>query len=119
MALADWNQDGRPDLMVTRINERVLALANRGEGQSVAVSLKGAPGNPDAVGARITARFSDGSVQASEVYAGSGYLSQAEPLAFFGYRFDNPPIGFEVTWPNGERTEHPFAVGLPRFVITR
>lgn len=119
VALADWNSDGRPDLLVTRINEPVLALANRGEGKSVAVSLIGSRGNRDAVGARIKARFKDGSVRAAEVYAGSGYLSQAESLCFFGYPFENPPISFEVTWPNGAQTEHPFAVGLSRFVIRR
>ena len=71
------------------------------------------------MGARIKARFKDGSVRAAEVYAGSGYLSQAESLCFFGYPFENPPISFEVTWPNGAQTEHPFAVGLSRFVIKR
>ena len=121
VALGDWNHDGRPGLVVTRVNENVLALANRGnpDGHYFTVKLTGERGNPDAIGARITVRFKDGTAQASELSAGSGYLSQSEPLAFFGYPAGNPPATIDVTWPDGTRTTHPFQAGTPRITLQK
>jgi hypothetical protein len=120
-ALTDWNLDGWPDLLVTRINENVLALTHRGSasGGSFSVALAGPAGNPGAVGARITACFQDGSVEAAEIYAGSGYLSQSEPVVFFGYAPTNPPVSIDVNWPDGSESSHPFVRGVPRMVLAQ
>ena len=121
MALADLNGDGSPDLIVTRINENVLALVNRGApgGHSFTVKLNGVTGNPDAIGARIVVRFKNGNAQAAELAAGSGYLSQSEPLAFFGYTSSNPPQSIEIVWPDGSRTSHPFKSGAVHVVLQK
>ena len=60
------------------------------------------PGNPTAVGARITVELADGSTQTSEVYAGSGYYSQSTAACFFGYPEANPPRHIRVRWPSGD-----------------
>ena len=119
VAVGDWNRDGRPDLVVTRINENALAYVNRSNpaGHSFAVKLAGALGNPDAIGAKITVHFKNGTVQAAELYAGSGYLSQSEPLAFFSYVTGNAPATIDVTWPDGKQTTHPFKAGAPRLEL--
>jgi len=111
----DVNQDGRPDLLVTRTNQNAVLFVNRGTpaGQSFAIKLTGAAGNPDAIGARLLVRFKDGTAQAAELAAGSGYLSQSEPLAFFGYASGNEPVNVEVTWPGGKKTTHPLQAGAP------
>jgi predicted Zn-dependent protease len=57
-----------------------------------------------AVGARITVELADGSAQASEVYAGSGYYSQSTAACFFGYPDSNPPKHIRVRWPSGVTT---------------
>ena len=120
LAVGDWNLDGRPDLVVTRINENVLALANHGtEGHAFSVKLTGASGNPDAIGARISFHSPDGRAQAAELYAGSGYLSQSEPLAFFSYVNGQAPATIEVTWPDGTKTSHPFTAGVPRLTFAK
>lgn len=121
VALADWDGDGRPGLVITRTNEAVLALAPReaSNGRAFAVKLTGEPGNPDAIGARITVVFRDGTIQAAELAAGSGYLSQSEPLAFFSYAADNAPTAVKVTWPDGTPATYPFKPGVPRFVLTK
>jgi hypothetical protein len=121
VALGDWNQDGRPGLVITRINENALAFTNRGkpDGRSFAIALTGEPGNPNAIGSRITVHFKDGTAQAFEIYAGSGYLSQSEPLAFFSFAAGNLPVTIDVIWPDGTRTSHPFPAGTPRIVLQK
>ena len=120
VALSDWNHDGWPDLMVTRINENALALGNHhSSGHSFAVRLKGSAGNPDAIGAKISVHFKNGTLQANELYAGSGYLSQSEPLAFFGYATGNDPVTIDVIWPDGSRTTHPFQPGVPQIQLQK
>jgi len=108
-----------PDLVITRINDNVLALVNRGTpgGHSFAVKLTGAVGNPDAIGACIVVHYKSGTAQAAELAAGSGYLSQSEPVAFFGYAPGNPPVSIDVAWPDGKRTTHAFVAGTPRIVL--
>jgi len=117
----DLNRDGRPDLVLTRTNEPALVLLDRATtGRSFSVRLKNpAPGNPDAIGARVTVRLRDGSVQSREMYAGSGYLAQSEPLAFFSATDANPPVSVEVAWPDGSRSSQPIDAGSNRMVLTR
>ena len=121
VAVGDWNQDGWPDFLLTRVNQNAMAFTTRPNpaGHSFAVKLVGATGNPDAIGARVTVHYKNGAVQAAELYAGSGYLAQAEPLAFFGYTTANAPESIEVTWPDGTRTTHPFQPGVPRLVLRK
>jgi len=119
VAVGDWNEDGWPDFVVTRINQNAMAFTTRANpaGHSFAVKLAGPIGNPDAIGARITVHYRNGRAQAAELAAGSGYLAQSEPLAFFGYATTNPPVSIDVTWPDGTRTTHPFAPGSTRLVL--
>jgi enediyne biosynthesis protein E4 len=106
----DFDNNGWPDFFVTRNNGRSLALANTGrsERNSFAVNLRGTPGNPTAVGARVTIEMSDGTTQSAEVTAGSGYLSQSSPSLFFGYTSSHPPRSIHVRWPGGRTSSHPW-----------
>lgn len=92
---------------------------NRGTatGHSFAGKLTGTAGNPDAIGAHLTVHFKDGTAQAAELAAGSGHLSQSEPLAFFGYATGNEPVTIDVTWPDGKQTTHPFKAGTPKLEL--
>ena len=121
VALGDWDHDGRPGLVITRTNEAVLALTPReaANGRAFAVKLTGAPGNADAIGARVTVQFKDGTAQVTELQAGSGYLAQSEPLAFFSYAAGNTPTAINVTWPDGTQTTHAFQAGAKRLVLTK
>lgn len=121
LAVADWNRDGWPDFVLTRIDQGVLAYTHRLKptGHSFAVKLTGDAGNRDAIGARITVRFRNGSAQATELYAGAGYLSQSEPLAFFTYAARNEPRAIDVVWPDGVKTTHPFDANVSRVVLKK
>ncbi|MEI6106116.1 MAG: FG-GAP-like repeat-containing protein [Opitutae bacterium] len=119
VAVGDLNADGRPDFLLTRTNENVVAYVSRSDpaGHAFAIKLKGSVGNADAIGARITVQFKDGKRQATELYAGSGYLSQSAPMAFFNFVAGNPPERIEVTWPDGKKTTHAYQAGVTPLVL--
>jgi len=108
LAVIDLDGDGWPDFVVTRNNSSSLAFRNNGIAgrNSVRVLLRGLPGNPTAVGARITLEHADGSSQMCEVHAGSGYYSQSSAASFFGWSENNPPRLIRVRWPSGTETRH-------------
>jgi hypothetical protein len=106
LAVVDLDQDGWPDFLITRNNSSTLAFRNHGVPgrHALRVLLRGPPGNPTAVGARVTVELADGSTQMSEVCAGSGYYSQSSAACFFGYPDANPPRQLRVRWPSGHLT---------------
>jgi hypothetical protein len=108
LVIIDFNHDGWPDFVVSRNNDTTLAFRNRGvDGrQSRRITLRGAAGNPAAIGARITVELAKGGTQTSEVAAGSGYYSQSTASVFFGFPTDNPPRQITVRWPDGKVTRH-------------
>ena len=109
----DLDGNGWPDLLVSRNNATTLAFRNRGipGHQALRVTLKGKPGNPTAIGARISVELVDGAVQTGEVFAGSGFTSQSGAACFFGYSEATPPTRIRIRWPDGQSTTHPFAAG--------
>ena len=109
LAVLDLDNDGWPDFLVSRNGDATLAFRNRGvtDRHCTRVTLEGRPGNPQAVGARITADYADGTAQVSEVCAGSGYYSQSTAALFFGSTDRNPLRRIHVRWPSGATTTSP------------
>ena len=117
LVVLDLDDNGWPDFFVSRNNSPTLAYRNQAVANrhSLRISLRGPPGNPTAIGARITVRYADGSTRISEIYAGSSYYSQSSPDCFFGSTGANAPQHIQVRWPAGTVTEH--AVGSSSGVI--
>jgi enediyne biosynthesis protein E4 len=118
LAVVDLDGDGWPDFLVTRNNSSALAFRNHGvPGRSpLRVILRGPPGNPTAVGARVTLTLKGGQTQTSEVYAGSGYYSQSSSACFFGSPLSNPPQSVQVRWPDGSSSN--FAISPSSTTLT-
>ena len=118
LAVTDLNQDGWPDAFVTRSNDRPLTFLNRGRPgrHSFGVALRGVPGNPAAVGARLTLQLSDGSTQTAGISAGSGYLTQSGATLFFGYPDSTPPQRLRIRWPDGRETTREFTASPPKLL---
>ena len=108
LAVFDFDGNGWPDFFIARNNSATLAFRNGAVPgrRSLRVALHGAAGNPTAIGARVTLELSDDSTQTSEVYAGSGYMSQSTAACFFGWPEANPPRKIHVRWPSGATTDH-------------
>jgi hypothetical protein len=101
-ALADYDRDGRVDLVVTQNGNATKLYHNVGAKPGLLVRLRGPPGNPTGVGATI--RLGNGSRlgPAREIHAGSGYWSAdgaAQVMAL-----PDEPTQIWVRWPGGKIT---------------
>jgi len=103
LAVADINHDGWPDFIVSRNNDTPLVFLNRGipGRKSRRIHLESSPDKNTVVGARVTARYADGTTETREVTTTSSYYSQSSPDLFFGERDANPLSSLIVSWPNG------------------
>jgi hypothetical protein len=116
---ADLNGDGWPDFVVGVNDGPVHAFVNRGnaEARPVRVQLQGCAGNPAAIGAKVTVRLDNGSMQTAEVYAGSSYLGQSTSTLSFGLPRGAALHRIDVRWPDGSTSQHrpdlPRDTGMP------
>lgn len=111
LATTDIDQDGRADFLITRNDNSLLAYRNdvayeESKTRPLSVRLVGDDGNPTAIGAKIVLQREDGSRVAAEIYAGSGYLAQSSPEAFFASTLANPVVEILVRWPDGQESRH-------------
>ena len=120
LAVADINQDGWPDFLVSRNGASTLAFRNNGVPgrHSIHVELRGPKGNPSAIGARVTLECADGSMQAAEICAGSGYYSQSSSSCFFGWGGSRRPRRLTARWPSGAASEALVTPGASSVVMT-
>ena len=101
-ALADFNADGRVDLVVSQ-NANVTKLYRNERGKpGLRVRLLGTAGNPHAFGASIRLVYRDRRGPAREIHAGSGYWSQDGPIQVLGMW--QQPTAVWVRWPGGRET---------------
>jgi hypothetical protein len=137
LTVCDADGDGRPELVASRNGERLLFFAparpSRAERAALCIRLRGRPGNPTCVGARVTLELPDGLGEpgqlgelggrvglgarggrrhALEVYAGSGYLSQSTAALFFGRGSEREPLTVRVRWPDGRESSHEAPPGV-------
>ncbi|MBC8029059.1 MAG: CRTAC1 family protein [Pyrinomonadaceae bacterium] len=102
VAVADFNRDGRLDLVMNNNNETpVLYLNNlRKSGNALELKLVGTQSNHDAIGAyvRLTA---GGKTMTRQVEAGSGYASQMMLPVHFGLGKAEQVDTIEIRWPSG------------------
>jgi hypothetical protein len=120
LVVLDLDGSGWPGFLVARNNATTLAFRNNADpgNRPLRVVLRGPPGNPTAIGARITVSFRDGSTEMQEVYAGSGYYSQSTAACFFGFPTSNPPTNIRVRWPGGPESERTIADAPPTLELT-
>ena len=108
-ALADYDRDGRVDLVVSQNGAATKLYHNLGARPGLLVRLAGSPQNRWGIGAAIQLLYADHAGPARELHAGSGYRSQDSPVPVLG--FDGQARAVRVTWPGGETTESPLPAG--------
>ncbi|WP_420460009.1 FG-GAP-like repeat-containing protein [Neolewinella sp.] len=106
-AYADLDNDGDLDLVVNNVNERVGVYRNNSAAPSRMVRLRGAQaGNPDAIGAILTARDTSGQVvTTTELHPMRGFESTVDK------RIHVPAVAATaaISWPDGTRETYPLA----------
>jgi hypothetical protein len=98
-ATMDLDADARPDILIAQNDAPVATLRNQSPRSSLALRLVNERGTP-AIGARLTIHFADGRTIASELCAGSGYLSQSAAEIYVGLA-GAEPVRTEIHWPSG------------------
>jgi enediyne biosynthesis protein E4 len=102
-AFADFDNDGRVDVVVTALNEpaRLYRNVTEGAGHWLAVHLVGTRSNRDAIGAELQASLPDGTQFYNQVSTSVGYASSSEPLTRFGLGTQTRVSVLRVFWPSG------------------
>lgn len=108
-AVADYDADGRPDLVVTQNGAATRLFRNRGGRPGLRVRLAGPAGNPEGIGAVVRVRSAQGLGPAREIHGGSGYWSQDSPVPVLALPAD--PVALEVLWPGGRTRSVPIPPG--------
>ncbi|MEK6302941.1 MAG: VCBS repeat-containing protein [Acidobacteriota bacterium] len=101
-ALADFDRDGRVDLVVAQNGAATKLFRNIRAKPGLRVRLSHAEGNIDGVGATIRLVFGARVGPAREIHAGSGYWSQDSAVQVMGT--PEPPTQVWVRWPGGKQT---------------
>ena len=108
-AAADFDGDGRTDLVVTQNGSETRLFRNANARPGLRVRLNGTPGNPSAVGAQVRLVSGGHAGPVREIHAGSGYWSQDSAVAVLASRAK--PESLQVRWPGGKMTKHPLPDG--------
>ena len=102
--MADYDDDGDPDILFVNLNDRPALLRNeggRGHGW-IGLELAAGAGDPEATGARVEL-WSGGSRQLREVQRGYGFQSSHDLRLLFGLGDAAKADSLVVFWPSGSR----------------
>jgi hypothetical protein len=103
LAIADLDDDGDHDFVVSHNNDPVSVVKNETElsGSWLGMCLVGRRGNRDAVGARLQLDTSDGRSQFRTVIGGGSYLSHSDLRPLWCIPIGTTAIRVRIAWPSG------------------
>jgi hypothetical protein len=102
-AVADFDNDGKPDLVVTQNGSATRLYHNNiAATPSLRLRITGPPENRDGIGCIIRIKNEDRFGPAHEIRAGSGYWSQDSSVIVLPLpQVDSKPNELQVIWPGG------------------
>jgi enediyne biosynthesis protein E4 len=101
-AVLDFDNDGRLDILITGLADRVFLLRNRCPlpHHWLKLQLEGTRSNRNGYGALITVKAGDKALH-SEAMCPTGFLMQGDPRVHFGLGKNAKVDRLEIRWPSG------------------
>jgi hypothetical protein len=119
LAVADFDDDGKLDLLISSLDAPPSLLHNEGDtGSWLTVVAEGAKGETNPIGATISVRAS-GRTQLRDVAAGDSFLGTHDPRAHFGLGSAETVDEVVVRWPDGSRTVRRHVPARQRLVVKK
>lgn len=102
-AFADFDNDGRVDVVVTALDgpARLFRNVTPGSGHWLGLKLTGTRSNRDGIGAVVRVELASGKILYNHGTTSVGYASSSEPLVRFGMGADKIARRIEIRWPSG------------------
>jgi enediyne biosynthesis protein E4 len=102
-AVADLNDDGFMDIVVTSLNEKPRILINSADNGNhwLMVALQGRKSPRDAIGASIKVVTGSGRILYNHVDTSVGFMSTSDRKVHFGLANESKISEVEIRWPSG------------------
>ncbi len=102
-ALADLNNDGFMDIVVTSLNQKPRLLRNSADNGShwLLLQLTGRKSNRDAIGTKIKVTTPSGRTLYNHVTVSVGFISSSDRRVHFGLGQEARAASIELRWPSG------------------
>jgi hypothetical protein len=119
MAIGDFDNDGRLDVLCVNRNERAALYRNVSQDSNhwLSLQLEGVRCNRDGAGAKVWLTV-DGIRRYAMCRLGSSYASSSDRRLFFGLGGRNRVEQLEILWPDGKRDLYPNLSADTFFVAT-
>jgi enediyne biosynthesis protein E4 len=116
-ASADFDLDGRLDLVVTENGAATRLFRNARARAGLRLRLHDGADNPTGVGASVRWITSEGPAPRHEIHAGGGYGSQDGATQILARPYGATEC--EVRWPGGQISRHSIEPGIATIQLTR
>ena len=103
LAVGDYDNDGRPDVLANNHNMEAQLFHNEFRTRNGWITFRavGTRSNRDGIGAKLRVRWA-GRQQYAEVRSGSSYASRSDPRVTFGLGQADRIESVHVRWPSGK-----------------
>ena len=104
MAFADFDHDGKVDVLVCNLEGQAMLLHNVTPTSNhwLEVRLQSKGGNRFGLGALVTAKVG-GLSMLREIRTSGSVLSSSDPVAHFGLGSSTGPVDLSIRWPDGKK----------------
>lgn len=116
-AYADYDGDGRLDLVVSQNGAATRLFHNRGAKPGLRVRVQGPATNPDGIGTQMRVVYGDKMGPVREIAAGSGYWSQNGAVQVLG--LSATPRAVWVRWAGGGEGRVPVPAGALEVLVKK
>jgi hypothetical protein len=115
-AVADINDDGRIDLLVSQNGANLALFKNQGRKKGIKIFLKGGSESPSFIGSKLQIKYEDRMGPIREIQLGSGYWSQNSWNQIIGLGED--AVSLIIEFPDGEIMEKQLADGETKVILS-